>query len=169
MSDQQRPADEPVGREEASTGWGEPVTYRRGGGPGLLAWLVAAAVVLILAVGAGLGTAYLLAEMNTAPGPRAALPDPTRTPAPVRTQRPTATATGADTPSSSSPPSPTDDASSSPVVESTPRVHVVAAGESVSRIALEYGVTVEEIIELNELRNPNVIVPGQQLLIPPPP
>jgi LysM repeat protein len=42
----------------------------------------------------------------------------------------------------------------------------VQRGESLSLIAAEYGVTADAIIELNELENPNVIVPGQELLIP---
>lgn len=44
--------------------------------------------------------------------------------------------------------------------------HVVAAGESLLSIAIRYGVTVEEIIDLNELRNPDAIFIGQELLIP---
>lgn len=47
---------------------------------------------------------------------------------------------------------------------STP--HVVAPGESLLSIAIRYGVTVEEIIELNELDNPDAIFIGQELLIP---
>lgn len=44
--------------------------------------------------------------------------------------------------------------------------HVVAAGETLLSIAIRYGVTVDEIIALNELNNPNAIFIGQRLLIP---
>ncbi|MEX1019773.1 MAG: LysM peptidoglycan-binding domain-containing protein [Litorilinea sp.] len=45
-------------------------------------------------------------------------------------------------------------------------VHIVQNGESLLGIALRYGVTVEEIIEFNEITNPNAISVGQQLIIP---
>jgi LysM repeat protein len=41
-------------------------------------------------------------------------------------------------------------------------------GESLTIIAEQYGVDPQEIIDLNEIENPNRIFPGQQLLIPPP-
>ncbi len=44
--------------------------------------------------------------------------------------------------------------------------HIVSAGETLLSIAIRYGVTVDEIIELNELNNPNAIFIGQRLLIP---
>lgn len=46
--------------------------------------------------------------------------------------------------------------------------HVVETGESLSAIAEQYGVTVEAILALNGLDDPNKIVVGQELLIPPP-
>lgn len=48
-------------------------------------------------------------------------------------------------------------------------IHVVKRGETLSRIARQYGVSVAAIVEANELRNPNRIVPGQMLCIPEPP
>ncbi len=45
-------------------------------------------------------------------------------------------------------------------------VHVVQAGESLLSIALQYGVTVEELEEANELPNPDSIFIGQELIIP---
>jgi LysM repeat protein len=44
--------------------------------------------------------------------------------------------------------------------------HVVRSGESLLAIALRYGVTVEEIIAINEIDNPNAIYVGQELIIP---
>ena len=45
-------------------------------------------------------------------------------------------------------------------------VHIVQSGESMLGIAIRYGVTVEEILELNELANPDSIFEGQELIIP---
>lgn len=46
------------------------------------------------------------------------------------------------------------------------QIHVVQTGESLSQIAAQYGVAVEEIIALNEIGNPNDIRVGQELVIP---
>jgi LysM repeat protein len=45
--------------------------------------------------------------------------------------------------------------------------HVVLSGESLTGIALRYGVSTEVIMALNSLDDPNTIVVGQELLIPP--
>ena len=45
--------------------------------------------------------------------------------------------------------------------------HIVQSGESLSMIAAQYGVTVEAILAANSLDDPNTIVVGQELLIPP--
>jgi LysM repeat protein len=85
------------------------------------------------------------------------------------------TAVGGDTPipSPSAPsPSPTPTASPtapptpSPTVAPTTRVHVVQRGENLSKIAQQYGVTVAEIVEANDLTNPSQINVGQELIIP---
>lgn len=46
------------------------------------------------------------------------------------------------------------------------RVHVVQPGETLYRIALRYGITVERLMALNGLNNPNRIFVGQVLRIP---
>ncbi len=46
-----------------------------------------------------------------------------------------------------------------------PLYHTVAAGETLSAIAVRYGTTVAEITRLNNLANPNLIYVGQRLLI----
>lgn len=46
------------------------------------------------------------------------------------------------------------------------KVHVVARGENLSRIAAKYGVTVNAIVQANNLKNPSVIYAGQRLIIP---
>ncbi|HEY8492012.1 MAG TPA: LysM domain-containing protein [Dehalococcoidia bacterium] len=47
-----------------------------------------------------------------------------------------------------------------------PRVHVVAPGENLSRIAERYGTTVQDLAALNGLADPDSIVPGQRLAVP---
>lgn len=44
--------------------------------------------------------------------------------------------------------------------------HVVQPGETLFRIAMRYGTTVEAIVRANQLINPDFIVPGQRLVIP---
>jgi len=44
--------------------------------------------------------------------------------------------------------------------------HVVQAGENLYRISLQYGTTVQALVELNGLYNPGHIVAGQTLVIP---
>ena len=45
-------------------------------------------------------------------------------------------------------------------------VHVVQAGESLSAIAVRYGVSMQSLMSTNGLANPNHIYVGQQLIIP---
>lgn len=47
-------------------------------------------------------------------------------------------------------------------------VHIVQPGESLLSISLQYGLTVAEIQEANELPNPDSIFSGQELIIPAP-
>jgi LysM repeat protein len=49
-----------------------------------------------------------------------------------------------------------------------PVYHVVKPGENLTQIARYYGVTVQAIVNANNLWNPNYIYPGQYLLIPVP-
>ena len=44
--------------------------------------------------------------------------------------------------------------------------HVIQPGDSLFRIALQYGVTIDAIVEANNIVNPNLIVAGQTLIIP---
>lgn len=46
------------------------------------------------------------------------------------------------------------------------KVHVVQAGDNLFRIALRYGVTIEEITRANNIVNPRYIYVGQELTIP---
>jgi LysM repeat protein len=47
--------------------------------------------------------------------------------------------------------------------------HTVASGENLTMIAKKYGSTVRAFVEVNELRNPSLIRPGQVLKVPAPP
>lgn len=47
------------------------------------------------------------------------------------------------------------------------RVHVVGRGDTVSKIARKYGVSKDELVRLNQLKNSNVIFISQRLEIPP--
>lgn len=53
-----------------------------------------------------------------------------------------------------------------PVATAEVRTHTVAAGDTLSSIAVQYGVTVEAIMQANQISNPNLINAGQQLVIP---
>lgn len=46
------------------------------------------------------------------------------------------------------------------------QLHEVARGETLNRISARYGVKTSEIVSANALNNPNLIYPGQKLLIP---
>lgn len=128
-----------------------------------LPWVVGSLIVLIAALVAGLGTAYLVGSLRQVPPPQSLItPTPAATPRPTVSSLPTTAASPGLSPLLSPTPG------LSPTPEVTPLVHVVQAGESISLIAVEYGTTVDAIVELNGLQNPNLIVPGQELLIPPP-
>ena len=44
-------------------------------------------------------------------------------------------------------------------------VYTVKRGDTISRIAMAYGVTVNHIVEMNNIQNPNLIYPGEKLRI----
>lgn len=46
------------------------------------------------------------------------------------------------------------------------RVHVVQAGETLWEIAVQYGTTVQDLVEANDIANPTLIRPGQKLIVP---
>ena len=53
-----------------------------------------------------------------------------------------------------------------PKPQPTGTIYVVRSGDSVWKIARMFGVSMESIIAANNLQNPNLIFPGQQLIIP---
>ena len=50
--------------------------------------------------------------------------------------------------------------------QAQPRVHIVGRGDTVSKIARKYGVSKDELVRLNQLKNSNVIFVSQRLEIP---
>lgn len=56
--------------------------------------------------------------------------------------------------------------SPTPVPETPVRTHTVQAGETLYSIAIQYGVTVQAIMQANNLTNPDLIRTGQTLTIP---
>jgi len=45
-------------------------------------------------------------------------------------------------------------------------VYIVKLGDNLSRIALSYDTVWQELQKLNNLKNPNLIFPGQKLIVP---
>lgn len=65
-------------------------------------------------------------------------------------------------------PVPTPEAEPSPEPSPTPepRIHVVQQGETLYGIARQVGTTVEALVAANNIADPDVIHPGQELIIP---
>ena len=63
-------------------------------------------------------------------------------------------------------PAPTSILMPTPAPSGQAREHIVQRGEYLATIAAQYGVTVNAIIQANALRNPNLLTPGQKLIIP---
>ncbi len=87
-------------------------------------------------------------------------------PSPTPAASPTATPPPqAETPTEEQAPTPAEE---SPVAAEPPqyRVHIVAPGENLTGIAKRYGVPLNEVIAANELENPNLIYPKQEILMP---
>ncbi len=55
-----------------------------------------------------------------------------------------------------------------PAVRTEPRQHVVQAGETLGQIARDYGVSLQQIIDANQVANPDILEIGQLLNIPVP-
>jgi Flp pilus assembly protein TadD len=71
------------------------------------------------------------------------------------------------------PPTPVPTATAKPIPTASPiptsAIHTVKQGDSLKAIADKYGVSISEIVEINELENPDELYIGQFLLIPPKP
>ncbi len=137
-----------------------PKAQRKSAAEAALPWVLAVVVVLLLAASAGLVSAWIVATMRAVPVP--ALADVTPSPSPAVSSGSSAIPTTGPTEQARHTPTP------SPVrtQEPAPFIHVVQRGEYLQYIADLYGVKVEDIVALNDIKNPNRIRPGQELLIP---
>jgi LysM repeat protein len=142
--------------------------------PAVLPWLIAGIALFTVAALGGFGAAYLLstgqavATVDPAKLPTPS-PAPTPTPGPATPSAPPTTAATAAT-SSPGAASATPVASASPTEPSgpspSPLRYVVKRGDRLANIADQFGVTVDAIVALNNLDNPDHIEAGQVLLIP---
>ena len=57
-------------------------------------------------------------------------------------------------------------AAATPVRSASDSTYVIQRGDTLAKIATRYGVTVKQLTDLNGIKNPNMIVPGQTLKIP---
>ncbi len=133
---------------------------------------------LRLGVAAGfLGCALLLGactrdtSATVTPTTRAATPSASRSGTPSASRAPSASASSSTAPASGSPPSaPSSSAPPSTAAPSSPTTsgqkYVVEPGDTLSVIAEKFGVTMQQIIDANKLQNPDVLLVGQELLIP---
>ena len=150
-------------------GWRAVTTRRVLASAALTAVVFIALGVAVLGSGPGPGGTGPSGERQTAPsivaGSMPATSAPLATWAPTATPTPvTPTATPAAVPT----PTPTVRPTSAPTANPapTPTIRRVRPGDTLFAIAEEYGVTVEAIIEANDISDPHVIIVGQRLLIP---
>ena len=144
----------------------------------VLPWLIAGVALFALAVVGGFGAAYVLST-----GQAVATVDPAKLPTPTPLPTPSGAAvtpTAAVTPSASASPqlsptaapsgpaSPSASAGSSAGPTASPISYTVQRGDRLRDIAQQFGVTVEAIVQLNNLDDPDHIEAGQVLLIPVP-
>jgi LysM repeat protein len=110
---------------------------------------LAAFVLAVIILGAGGLGLYTMLDVEPGPEPTAIpvtpSPTPTLTPSPTPTETPAPTSTPTPLP---------------------PRAHNVQEGETMSDIAEEYGVVIDDILALNPDVDAELIQPGQVLLVP---
>ena len=128
--------------------------------------MTGAALLVVGAAGAAISTrgfGLTAADLPT-PGPSGAAGESATRP----TTRPTASPSATPSPRSSASSrasSPTPPAATA-TPQGTPHVYVAQKGDSLSRIAARFGVTIEALMAANGLANPNVVNIGQVLVIP---
>ena len=141
---------------------------RRGSAAARLRTLVVSVLVVALTAVLGFAAGTMLPTLLPGPGiaggPTAS-PTAALTPTPEPIEEPTVAPT----------PTPTVEPTEEPTVAPTPTptpkpiVHVVKPGENLTMIAAKYGVTVKAIQDANGIKDPNKIIVGQKLKIPPKP
>lgn len=53
-----------------------------------------------------------------------------------------------------------------PASETTPVIHTVQSGDTISALAVQYDVPAEDIVSANQIKNPDYLVAGTRLIIP---
>jgi LysM repeat protein len=121
--------------------------------------VTATSVVVALGTATPAATSAPTARATVAPTARPLPPTRTAIPGVTPTPPPTAVPTLAESPTAAvAPPSAT------PTVT---QVYVVVDGDTVESIAARFGVTTTALLELNPLIDPDIIIPGQELVLPP--
>jgi LysM repeat protein len=128
---------------------------------GLLAG-VASGALLLAACGGGSGTATVESTASTAP----TLASPARTVTRVASAVATTGVPSSAPATTVAPTVPAPVATATPAPAANQRRYVVQSGDTLSGIAAQYGVTVQQIIDANSLQNPDLVLPGQELIIP---
>jgi len=154
----------------AAIAWREIARARTGSRWLQRLWIAAVAVLAFSLVGTGamITRAYWANRPTQTPTPTrtatravvlaaqthtpAAIPTATQTHTPTPTQTPTATSTHTATPTQTPTP--------------TPVVHIVQPGDTLYSIARQYGVTVDELAQVNNLSAAGYVHPNDQLMIP---
>lgn len=95
----------------------------------------------------------------------AVLVEPTTTPAPTTTATPTPLPTSTPLPTKTPSPTGSPTATSTPTPTATARIYIVVSGDTLSKIATRFGVTVSALKTANKLTS-DVIQLGQKLTIP---
>ena len=86
--------------------------------------------------------------------------EPSQTPTPS----PTPTSTPSPTPTPTHSPAPT--ATPAPSPGCTPSIYIVEAGDLLSTIAIDFDISLDDLIEVNDIADPDLIQIGQELVIP---
>lgn len=113
-------------------------------------YLVIALLVIAALIALGVTRPWQHADQN-----EVAAVTPTVTDTPTLTATTTSTATPTSTPTATSTATPT----------STPVIYVVQPGDTLLAIAIEYGTTVDALLQANDLDEREMIYPGQELVV----
>ena len=128
----------------------------------LVSILVGLLILLVIGAG-GFGVGMLLPLLLPLPAGDASVASPSPTGAGPSATPGVSAGTSPGATASASPP-----ASVVPAPAATPLIYVVKQGDQLARIANSFGVTLQAIEAANGITNPNLIIPGQKLVIPAP-
>lgn len=120
-------------------------------------------LILVVVAAGGFGVGMLLPLLIPLPAGDATLASPASTGG-VPSAIPGASPAASPGATATAPPPPSVVASPA----ATPHIYVVKRGDQLGRIATSFGVTLQAIEAANGITNPNLIIPGQKLVIPAP-